>query len=213
MTRLHPRPTFELETSLYAAGAGPVAGIDEVGRGPLAGPVIACAAILHRAPDGGCALPPELAGQIRDSKALSVAQREEIADWLPRFADLALGAASVRDIDGINIRQATFLAMCRAVARLPMRPGHALVDGNALPTGLPCPAEAIVKGDSLSLSISAAGIFAKVTRDRLMAALERRYPGYGWVSNAGYGTKAHRTAMAVLGLTPHHRRSFHWQSP
>lgn len=190
------------DLSLEAEAGGVVAGIDEVGRGPWAGPVVATAVILDAA-----RLPEALAAAIDDSKRLTPVARETIAAELPAFARIAIGAATVDEIAVRNILGATFLAMNRAVARLGVVPDLALVDGNRTPA-LPCPARAIVGGDGLSLSIAAASIVAKVTRDRLMARLGSRYPGFGWERNAGYGTPEHRAALKRLGVTPHHRRSF-----
>ena len=177
---------------------GPVAGIDEAGRGPWAGPVVAAAAILDLA-----RVPPGL----DDSKRLSPARRAALYDALVGVAALGVGIAEVEEIDRLNIRQATFLAMRRAVAALGIAPAHALVDGDALP-GLDCPTSAIVGGDGRSLSIAAASIVAKVTRDRLMRALAEACPGYGFERHKGYGTAAHRAALARLGPSPHHRLSF-----
>ncbi len=189
-----PAPDLSLEAGLE----GPVAGVDEVGRGPWAGPVVAAAVILDPAfvPDG-----------IADSKRLSAARREALFAALGEAARIGLGAASVAEIERLNILGASLLAMQRAVAALGVAPGHVLVDGDRLPP-LPCPATAVVGGDSRSLSIAAASIVAKVTRDRLMARLARRYPGFGWERNAGYGTRAHRAGLAAHGPTPHHRRGF-----
>ena len=192
-------PNFALER---ACQVWPVAGIDEAGRGPLAGPVIAAAVVLDMT-----ALPRKVARRINDSKQLQPEERATLFDLLRPYAAVGIAGASVSEIDSINILQATLLAMRRAVVRLPIRPAVALVDGNQAPE-LPCPARLIIDGDELSLSIAAASIFAKVTRDRLMAALSRRHPGYGWDHNAGYGTDEHRQALVRLGLTPHHRRSF-----
>lgn len=177
-----------------------VAGIDEVGRGPLAGPVVAAAVIL---PMGRSAIFDGIA----DSKKLGAARRETLFDLLMSEAACGVGEASVEEIDDINILQAAMLAMRRAVEALPQPPDHALVDGNRLPA-LPCPGDALVKGDARCRSIAAASIVAKVTRDRLMAALAAEFPGYGWERNAGYGTKEHLAALETLGVTPHHRRSF-----
>lgn len=192
-------PNFALER---ACQVWPVAGIDEAGRGPLAGPVIAAAVVLDMT-----ALPRKVTRRINDSKQLQPEERATLFDLLRPYAAVGIAGASVSEIDSINILQATLLAMRRAVVRLPIRPAVALVDGNQAPE-LPCPARLIIDGDELSLSIAAASIFAKVTRDRLMAALSRRHPGYGWDHNAGYGTDEHRQALVRLGLTPHHRRSF-----
>lgn len=174
----------------------PVAGVDEVGRGPLAGPVFAAAVIL-RAPLHGLA----------DSKQLTPARREALAALVRERALIAIGAASVAEIERLNILGATMLAMRRAVARLPLRPRAVLVDGNRAPP-LDLPTRCVVEGDALVPAISAASIVAKVLRDRLMGRLAARYPGYGWERNAGYGTAEHRAALAALGLTPHHRRGF-----
>ena len=180
---------------------GIVAGVDEVGRGPLAGPVVAAAVILDPAN-----LPRELDG-LTDSKQLSAEARAHYVRVLRRVAVIGIGAASVGEIDRINILQASMLAMARAVARLAQRPDVALIDGNRAPR-LACRAVTLVKGDSLSLSIAAASVVAKETRDRAMAQLDLRYPGYGWAQNAGYPTAAHRAALGVIGLTRHHRCSF-----
>jgi ribonuclease HII len=178
---------------------GIVAGVDEVGRGPLAGPVTAAAVVLDpaRIPDG-----------LNDSKKVSAARRDVLFDLLHAVADISIGWASVEEIDAINIRNAALLAMRRAVEGLPRPPGHALIDGNAVPPGLVCPATAIIKGDARCLSIAAASIVAKVARDRVMVALAQQYPGYGWDRNAGYPSPAHKAALMDLGVTPHHRRSF-----
>ena len=192
-------PDFSFETRLMAAGARVVAGVDEVGRGPLAGPVTAAAVILdiERIPDG-----------LNDSKTLSGKRREALLALLRDTAQIGVGWASVSEIDALNIRNAAFLAMRRAVEALPVAPDHALVDGNACPPDLPCAASPLVKGDARSVSIAAASIVAKVARDRMMAELDAAHPGYGWATNAGYPTKAHRAALQHLGVTPHHRRSF-----
>ena len=191
-------PDLVLERSL----PGPVAGIDEAGRGPLAGPVVAAAVIL---PPRG--LPGALARRIDDSKKLPPALREELFALLAARAEIAIGSASVEEIDRLNILQATMLAMARALGRLSDPPATALVDGNRAPA-LPCAVQTVIGGDGLSLSIAAASIVAKVTRDRLMARLARRHPGFGWERNAGYGTAEHRAALVRLGPTRHHRRSF-----
>ncbi len=188
-------PDFRFETE---APAGPVCGVDEVGRGPWAGPVVTAAVILdpETAPEG-----------LNDSKKLSLKKREAFFDQL-QAAPHAIGVASVEEIDRLNILHATYLAMQRAIAALPVAPGFALIDGNRIPHDLPCPAWAIVKGDARSASIAAASIIAKVTRDRMMADLAEEFPGYGWETNAGYGVPAHREGLIRLGVTPHHRRSF-----
>jgi ribonuclease HII len=192
-------PTFRFERT---CDVQPVAGIDEAGRGPLAGPVIAAAVVLDAA-----RLPRRIARRINDSKQLAAAEREELFDLVRPYAAIGVGGASVTEIDRINILRATYVAMRRAVTRLPLCPAIALVDGNGAPD-LPCAVRTIVDGDRLSLSIAAASIVAKVTRDRLMRLLARQHPGYGWEHNAGYGTEEHRDALLRLGLTRHHRRSF-----
>jgi ribonuclease HII len=190
-----PRPDFSLES----AGPLPVCGIDEVGRGPLAGPVVAAAVILdHQAlPDG-----------IDDSKRLTAARREELLLAIRATAIVGVGQASVEEIASMNILQASFLAMRRAVAALPSRPALALVDGHMPPPGLPCSCRPIVGGDGLVLSIAAASIVAKVARDRMMVALSQQFPGYGWETNMGYGTREHLEGLGRWGVSPHHRRSF-----
>lgn len=190
-----------------AAAGGKVAGVDEVGRGSWAGPVFAGAAILSPR----AAATPELAG-LDDSKAIGKRAREKYFEALARVCDagdawLALGHADVEEIDALNILGATMLAMQRAVAALPVAANSVLVDGNRVPD-LPLPATAIVNGDSLVLSIAAASIFAKVSRDRLMGELAQECPGFGWERNAGYGTRQHQDALASLGPTRHHRKSF-----
>jgi ribonuclease HII len=188
-------PDFSFE----AARTGVTCGIDEAGRGPLAGPVVAASVILPRA------LPPLLARHLNDSKLLSAARRVQLFDALEDCAQIGCGRAEVDEIDRLNIVQATFLAMRRALGD--HRVDHALVDGNR-PPPLPCPVICVIGGDRRSFSIAAASIIAKVSRDRLMAELAARYPGYGWERNAGYGTAEHKAALKHLGVTPQHRRSF-----
>jgi ribonuclease HII len=192
-------PHFRLE---QAAG-GRVAGLDEVGRGPLAGPVVAAAVVF---PQG---VPLALARLLDDSKKLSAERRlaASMALYASGAAEIGVAAASVAEIERINILRASLLAMRRAVLRLPSAPDLALVDGNR-PPDLPCAVQCVVGGDGISLSIAAASIIAKVARDRLMARLAARFPQYGWERNAGYGTPAHCRAMAAIGLSPHHRRGF-----
>ena len=197
-----PMPDLELERGMPGGLDGRVAGIDEVGRGPWAGPVVAAAVVLY-----ATRLPAELAGQIDDSKKLSAARRRHIAAQLADYADIGIGAASVAEITQFNILGATFRAMARAVHALEFAPDSALVDGNRAPP-LPCPARMVVGGDGISLSIAAASIMAKVKRDCIMARLAVRYPGFGWERNAGYGTAEHRGALDANGVTPHHRVSF-----
>jgi ribonuclease HII len=184
--------------SLEKLETGLVAGIDEVGRGPFAGPVVAAAVILDHKniPDG-----------IQDSKKLSKPKREELFDAIFAAASVGIGEASVDEIDRLNILSASLLAMRRAMAALPKRPDVALVDGNRDPK-LGIPTRLIIKGDGRSLSIAAASIVAKVTRDRKMCTLAETYPHYGWEKNAGYGTAEHRKGLSQFGITPQHRRSF-----
>jgi ribonuclease HII len=145
---------------------------------------------------------------LNDSKALTAARREALFDQIMAMAEVAVAHATVAEIDSLNILRASHLAMERAVSALVTKPDHALIDGNMIPAALPCSAEAIIKGDARSLSIAAASIIAKVTRDRIMVDLAQQHPGYGWEGNAGYPTKTHLDALLNLGVTPHHRRSF-----
>ncbi len=194
------RPDFTHEACLRARGFRPVAGIDEAGRGPLAGPVAAAAVILdpHAVPEG-----------LDDSKRLPSAVRERLYDEIMEHASaVAVAFASVAEIESLDIRRATLLAMRRAVLGLAVLPAVALIDGRDVPDGLPCPAEALVKGDGTSASIAAASIVAKVTRDRLMRRLGRAFPAYGFEQHMGYGTKAHLSAIATHGPCPFHRLSF-----
>lgn len=178
---------------------GRVAGVDEAGRGPLAGPVIAGAVILD---------PDNPVTGLRDSKRLTAARREALYDEIrDKALAWAVGRAEVEEIDRINILQASLLAMQRAVAALQPAAEYALIDGNRCPE-LPCPAEAIVRGDSRVAAISAASIMAKVTRDREMVELDARYPGYGLAQHKGYPSKAHMEALQRLGVLPVHRRSY-----
>ena len=191
-------PDFDTEKKLWRQGASRVAGVDEAGRGPLAGPVTAVAVVLDKKclPEG-----------LDDSKVLSATARVRLFDEIMETAEVSVAHASVGEIDDLNILYASHLAMERAVAGLG-GVDHALIDGNLVPKGLVCPATALVKGDAKSLSIAAASIIAKVTRDRIMVDLAQQFPGYGWEKNAGYPTKAHKEALERLGVTPHHRRSF-----
>ncbi|RKT27926.1 RNase HII [Roseovarius halotolerans] len=192
-------PDFSLELAAQASGARRIAGVDEVGRGPLAGPVTAAAVVLDiaRIPEG-----------LNDSKRLSAKRRAELHDAIFAMAEVSIAHASVEEIDMINILRASHLAMERAIAGLSSAPDLALIDGNMIPRGLTVPAQAVVKGDGKSLSIAAASIVAKITRDRMMWDLAQQFPGYGWETNAGYPSKSHREALQNIGLTPHHRRSF-----
>ncbi len=191
-------PDYTLED---AQTLRPICGVDEVGRGPWAGPVVAAAAIW---PDEARIHVP--AG-LTDSKKLTAKRREAMVDTLKTHCIWAIGEASVEEIDSLNILAATKLAMQRAVAGLSVPPAFALVDGNQPPV-LPCPVQSVVKGDSRSLSIAAASVIAKVHRDKLMEQLHAEHPHYGWASNAGYGAKAHQDGLATHGVTPHHRKSF-----
>jgi ribonuclease HII len=194
-------PSYRYERA-FGAPDVIVAGIDEVGRGPLAGPVIAAAVIVdpRRLPHG-------LAARIDDSKRVPAGRREEIFQAMQDRIEFAIGEASVAEIDDFNILNASLLAMQRAFVALPRMPQIAIVDGNRAPA-LGCTAHPIVGGDAICLSIAAASIVAKVIRDRMMRDLDRRYPGYGWSHNAGYGTAEHRAALLDLGVTPEHRTSF-----
>lgn len=193
-------PHFRIERRYWREGRWPVAGIDEAGRGPLAGPVCVGAVILD---------PENLPRGLDDSKALDPDERERLYRIIMSKA-LCVGVAlaSAREIDRINIRQATLGAMRRALASLAVKPAHALVDGSDLPKGLCCPGEAIVKGDATSFSIAAASIVAKVTRDRLMKKLGAKFPAYGFEQHAGYATRQHLAAIAENGPSPYHRYSF-----
>jgi ribonuclease HII len=186
------------ELAARAEGFTCIAGLDEVGRGPLAGPVVSAAVVLDldNVPRG-----------LADSKALTAARREALFAEILATSRVGIASVSHQEIDTINIRQASLLAMCRALAALPCKPDMALVDGND-PPGLPCATEAVIKGDSHIASIAAASIVAKVVRDRMMARLGQAYPAYGFASNAGYSTKAHLSAVANEGPCPFHRLSF-----
>ena len=192
-------PNFLLEKR----AGGRVAGVDEVGRGPLAGPVVAAAVVF---PTG---VPRKLAGLLDDSKKLSAEQRLIAFEALRASgrAEIGVGAASVAEIDRLNILRAALLAMCRAVFRLPSPPDLVLVDGNQ-PPSLTCAVQCVIGGDGRSLSIAAASIVAKVLRDRAMTRLGVRFPDYGWHSNSGYATEFHVSAIRRLGPTRHHRPSF-----
>jgi ribonuclease HII len=191
-------PDFAIERTCR----GIVCGVDEAGRGPLAGPVVAAAVIIDRRCFRG-----ELRRTLDDSKVLPRDRREACFRALRRCARIGVGAASVSEIDRLNILRANLLAMARAVAALGLAPDIALVDGNVAPV-LPCTVRTVVSGDALSFSIAAASVVAKVTRDAIMHSLAPRYPGYGWETNVGYATQEHGAAIRRLGITPHHRRSF-----
>lgn len=178
---------------------GPVAGIDEAGRGPWAGPVVAAAVIIEIGdiPDG-----------VDDSKKLTADVREALFDKITARAIVGIGVADVARIDEHNILHATLWAMAEACRALSELPAAVLIDGNRCPDELPCPAQPLVRGDALSLTVAAASIIAKVTRDRMMIELAATHPVYGWEQNKGYGTPSHAQAIARHGVTPHHRRSF-----
>ena len=188
-------PDFSFEAQI----GGRVAGVDEVGRGPLAGPVTAAAVVLdaNRIPEG-----------LDDSKKLSAKRREVLWAEVMACADVSVAHASVAEVDALNILRASHLAMERAVAGLRVAPDHLLIDGNMIPKGLTLPATSLIKGDGRSVSIAAASIVAKICRDRIMVDLAQQHPGYGWETNMGYGSKSHMAAIQNLGITPHHRRSF-----
>jgi ribonuclease HII len=190
----HPAPTFDIENSFD----GLVAGIDEAGRGPLAGPVVAAAVILN---------PYCTPAGLRDSKTLTEKRRKELAAALWKTARIGVGVSSVEEIDKLNILHASLLAMTRAAEALPVSPTICIVDGNQKPK-LSCPCYTVVGGDLKCMSIAAASIIAKVTRDRMMRDLAREFPQYSWEQNKGYSVVAHLEALARYGVTPHHRRSF-----
>jgi ribonuclease HII len=194
-----PAPDFTFESAALARGFSVVVGVDEVGRGPLAGPVTAAAVRLN---------PARLPAGLNDSKALTAARRDDLFTAIMDMAEVCVAHASVEEIDSLNILRASHLAMERAVTGLLTNADHVLIDGNMIPRSLSCSAEAVVKGDARCLSIAAASIIAKVTRDRIMVDLAQQHPGYGWDVNAGYPTPAHLRALLDFGITPHHRRSF-----
>ena len=198
-------PSFRHEKRCAEAGAIRIAGIDEVGRGPLAGPVVAAVAVIDRS-----VAKRKLLRLIDDSKKLTLEEREEAYAAILESGAVryAVGEASVEEIDTINILRATFLAMRRALQAMAEQPDLVLIDGNQVPPELGCRAETIVGGDARSYSIAAASIIAKVTRDRYMRGLAASFPGYGWETNVGYSTAEHAEGIRRLGVTPHHRRSF-----
>ena len=192
-------PNFTFEEHWLAKGKSIIAGIDEAGRGPLAGPVVAAAVVL----DG-----TNIPNGLDDSKRLSEPRREVLLHEILARAQVGWASVPAFEIDRLNIRQATLKAMRLAISRLPNPADVALIDGRDIPAGLPCDCEAIIGGDGRSLSIAAASIVAKVWRDRHMVDLAQQYPGYGWEKNAGYPTAVHKSGLENLGVTPHHRRSF-----
>ena len=193
------KPDFEFERAAHAHGFTRVAGVDEVGRGPLAGPVTAAAVVLdpERIPEG-----------LNDSKKLTKRARERLYNEIMLVADVSIAHASVEEIEELNILRASHLAMTRALDGLKHGADYALIDGNMVPRGLTLPSETIIKGDARSQSISAASIMAKICRDCVMLSLAQQHPGYGWETNMGYGSKRHMEALRNLGATPHHRRLF-----
>ncbi|MBF0614817.1 MAG: ribonuclease HII [Magnetococcales bacterium] len=205
------RPGLTLEQACAASGFTTICGVDEAGRGPLCGPVVAAAVVF---PTHG-QLSRELDG-IDDSKRLTPAERTRLADRIRHHAlATGLGLAKAQEIDQLNIRRATLLAMTRAISALqhtsdasPLAPDYLLIDGRDQPEDLHCPAKTVIRGDQISLSIAAASILAKTHRDTLMAQLAIRYPGYGWERNAGYPTAEHLRSLQTLGITPEHRRSY-----
>lgn len=197
-------PTWEIENQTGHA----VCGVDEAGRGPWVGPVVA-GAVMFLSRD----INPEILAQIDDSKKLSAKKREKLYDLLLKEAEIGhltygIGSASAAEIDALNILQATFLAMRRAVQQLQPQPQHALIDGNRLPTDFCCATSCYIGGDARSYSIAAASILAKVYRDNLLKDLALKYPGYGFEKNAGYGTKDHIEGLKKYGVTPEHRKSY-----
>ena len=194
--------SLKSSANLLTAETSPVCGIDEVGRGPLAGPVMAACVVIPVE-----SLRLSFWSEITDSKKLTAKKREKLFPLIKEHTIWGLGQASEEEIDTLNIHHATLLAMKRAYMEAGITPQQALVDGKFCPD-IPCPAQAVVKGDSKHLEIAAASIIAKVTRDRLMAALHETWPVYGWKKNAGYGTAEHRAAIEEHGITPHHRKSF-----
>ena len=195
-------PDFTYEEQAFLDGFTPVVGVDEAGRGSWAGPVVACAVILD--PKFS---PTELIAGLDDSKRISKKKRDKLNYLLTSSASIGVGVSSVEEIDKLNILQATFVAMKRSIENLGISPGMILVDGNTLPDW-PYNSRPIIKGDSRSLSIAAASIVAKVSRDRMMTNLANNYPEYGWEKNAGYGTKLQQQALSEHGFTKHHRLSF-----
>lgn len=196
--RSETAPDFTLERAALDGGVRLVAGVDEAGRGPLAGPVVAAAVILD---------PDHIPAGLNDSKKLSGRARDALFAEILATADIGVGVADVARIDEMNILQATMWAMAEAIADLEYRPDLALIDGNRCPK-LNCAANAVVKGDAKAFSIAAASIVAKVTRDRIMLALDRKIPEYGFARHKGYGTAFHLEMLKLHGATPHHRRSF-----
>ena len=193
------KPDFSFEQAAKARGFLQISGVDEVGRGPLAGPVVAAAVILD---------PANIPVGLNDSKKLTAKRRDALYDELLAVADVSIAEATVAEIDTHNILRASHIAMVRAVAGLRQTADYALIDGNMVPRDLVIPCETIIKGDARSLSIAAASIVAKVWRDRHMVALAQQHPHYGWENNAGYPTAQHKLGLEQFGVSEHHRRSF-----
>ena len=193
------QPDYSFETQLMSVGTAPVAGVDEAGRGPLAGPVVVAACILD---------PSHIPLGLNDSKKLTAAKREALFEQILATSHVSIVSVSAQTIDAINIRAATLQGMAQAVRGLAVQPAYALIDGRDVPPGLPCPGEALIKGDARSVSIAAASILAKVTRDRLMVRAAEFWPGYGFERHMSYGTEAHLDAIKRLGPCPIHRLSF-----
>lgn len=193
------KPTYDFEKAAIESGFSRICGVDEVGRGPLAGPVTAAAVVLD---------PKNIPEGLNDSKQLTAKRRDKLYDLLMEQADVSIADASVEEIEQHNILQASHIAMRRAISGLKTPADYALIDGAQVPRGLNIPSGTLVKGDTRSLSIAAASIVAKVWRDRLMVTLSQQYPGYGWATNAGYPTKEHKAGLKSHGVTPHHRRTF-----
>ena len=193
------KPDYSFEAEAQAQGFLRIAGVDEVGRGPLAGPVTAAAVVLD---------PDHIPDGLNDSKKLTARARARLYDQIKEVADVSIAHASVEEIDHHNILRASHIAMRRALDGLKAAPDYALIDGNMIPNGLLLPSRAIVKGDGRSVSIAAASIMAKICRDCVMVDLAQQHPGYGWETNMGYGSKRHMEALQKSGATPHHRRSF-----
>lgn len=192
-------PDFEFEKAAMKSGFDRICGVDEVGRGPLAGPVTAAAVVLD---------PKNIPDGLNDSKQLTAKKRDALYELLMDQADVSIADATVEEIEQHNILQASHIAMRRAISGLKTPADYALIDGNQVPKGLNIPSGTLVKGDTRSLSIAAASIVAKVWRDRLMVTLSQQYPHYGWATNAGYPTKEHKAGLKSHGVTPHHRRTF-----
>lgn len=194
MKKQSPKPTYDMEREI----GGVICGVDEVGRGPLAGPVIAAAVILD---------PANIPHHLNDSKKLSAKKREQLNEIIIATAEYGYGEANLEEIDELNILHASMLAMQRAVANLPRKVDHILVDGNRIPD-FDAPATALIKGDQKSVSIAAASIIAKIKRDFLMKELSKIHPEYGWERNSGYGTREHMEALNLVGPSRFHRKSF-----